>query len=533
MKMPLPTLLAAVLIASLAGCGGEGGSPAPATSEPVPLVTPNVAIFAAAPSPRTVAWTADTSRAASATIGSNGGSLDVTGADGSAYTLTVPPGALLDDTNITMQPVTSMTGSPFARQVAVELLPDGLQLRDFATLSIRPATPLPVRRQVAFAAHGNGELGLALMGPDPGAIVVKLMHFTVPGVGDGDDRVIAALRDSVPTSAEDRLTQEASALLSRERQALDAGAEPDPDVMYKLGQLWLRFRTEVVEPQVANATSSCDAGKLAIRSVFVLYRNLEFAGANDARTEALVQSIMPDGNPGAAIRTNCMKETYVRCAVGHDLNAAIELTAFDRERVLAGLESNSAGFDAFQRCARFEVRVQSTLKVLNVPGSSSVETTVNTAIPITYSLDQGSPQAVPGSATLSNTALSVESTDCGSIANVQRGDGRASVVGFSPQRGKITNLFYDYKVTFVPFATGESWTRTGCGLGATAYGPSGVWTDAFLGLHGRPEGGQVAIEGFTTQVGPTLAQKAWKRTVGNVTEDTTFTIVHTPVAPAP
>jgi len=85
-------LLAAASLA-LAACGGGG--------DPVPPVAP-------------AAVQTDGTRTARATIGSAGGSLSVTTADGRRFTLTVPPGALSAATEITATPVVSMGVAPLA-----------------------------------------------------------------------------------------------------------------------------------------------------------------------------------------------------------------------------------------------------------------------------------------------------------------------------------------------------------------------------------------------------------------------------------
>ena len=531
MNKSFRNLLVATCVASMAACGGGDSvtaTPESASTEPaIAVVTPTPAVFAASPAPRIVSWTADTARSSGTLIGPNGGSISITAADGSRYTLDVPPNALLDDTYITMQPVTSMDGSPFGHSYAVELLPDGLQLRDFATLSIVPAMPIPVGRQVMFAARGNGELSLALGGQNPKTIDLKLLHFTVPGVADGDVDSVVAQRRSVPTSLEDRLTQEVAAMLRRERLAMDAGQAPDENLGEKFRTFVEAFRDGVVAPKVRGAAASCDAGWEAYRAVVTLHRQAYFFGISDEKTNALLDDMEVTGATGSQFRQLCQQEAYARCAVGHDLNATRDLLNLDRERELKGAPFGD-GERLIEQCLRFDVRMKSTLKVLGIPGSTSVESTVTTAIPVRGAMDATGVVKYTGTAPLLNAALSVESTDCGSVGNVHRGDGSASVTDFKIIRAPVDDKIYDYAVTLQPGGTGEAWTRSGCGLGAAAYGPSSIWTNAFLGAHAPTTGNKLTIGGFATQTGVTLAQKSFQRTVGNVTEDTSLTIVHTP-----
>src|SRR5262245_34408062 len=57
-----------------------------------------------------VAITTDAARATTKTFPPGGGTLTATGADGTVYTLTIPPNALLVETAITMTPIVSISG---------------------------------------------------------------------------------------------------------------------------------------------------------------------------------------------------------------------------------------------------------------------------------------------------------------------------------------------------------------------------------------------------------------------------------------
>ena len=117
----------------------SGGPPAPGGSPaPTPTPTPQTWSDAPATDPATPLATANpldvtpvlyTGDRAVATIGAAGGTLDATGADGTAYKLTIPAGALVSDADLSMTPVSSIGGLPFDSLVgAVDLQPDGLQL---------------------------------------------------------------------------------------------------------------------------------------------------------------------------------------------------------------------------------------------------------------------------------------------------------------------------------------------------------------------------------------------------------------------
>jgi hypothetical protein len=89
-------------------------------------------------SPLTIAVAPDAERAASARLGSEGGQLSATGADGVVYTLTIPPGALAYTQTLSLTPSGSVAGLPLSGGAigAVQLAPEGLLLMQQATLTI-------------------------------------------------------------------------------------------------------------------------------------------------------------------------------------------------------------------------------------------------------------------------------------------------------------------------------------------------------------------------------------------------------------
>lgn len=112
-----------------------------------------------APNPIMVAARPDAGRAATASIGAAGGTVTATGADGTRYTLTVPPDALVHTEAITLTPAADIDGMPFAATGvrAVSIGPEGLQFIEPATLTITPLTAPPEgSRQVGLAYEGAG-----------------------------------------------------------------------------------------------------------------------------------------------------------------------------------------------------------------------------------------------------------------------------------------------------------------------------------------------------------------------------------------
>ncbi len=145
---------------------------------------------------------------ASETIGSAGGSVSVTSADGVHYTLTVPPGALLTSQQITMTPVASVRklGLSGGLVGGVDFQPTGLHFAKAAQLRIeirqRPAAGL---RLVGLTFEGDANPPDLSPAADSGTVaLLPIAHFSVGVAGFGttaDVRAIAAGAGAVPTSS--------------------------------------------------------------------------------------------------------------------------------------------------------------------------------------------------------------------------------------------------------------------------------------------------------------------------------------------
>jgi len=78
------------------------------------------------------------------TVGKDGGALCAQNQQGDTIELTIPPGALVEDVEISVRPLSAPPSNAIAAHVfpGVELLPDGLSLRTPAKLELIPAMPL-------------------------------------------------------------------------------------------------------------------------------------------------------------------------------------------------------------------------------------------------------------------------------------------------------------------------------------------------------------------------------------------------------
>ncbi len=236
------TLIALALVAS--ACA-QASSPQEDVSAPLPDTTPGSVDTGATPepppggsdnedtalpdvspsafldlpaNPLPVTFSTDDAASVSAEIGTGGGSLVTTDANGVVFTLTIPEGGLLSPATITMTPVV-LTDSPFegAAVAAVSLEPDGLVLMEAATLTISNAD-LDEASSVSFSSNSDGgEFGLVSASYGE-TLSMAVPHFTVSGTFYGSmmGRELEAIGSEYrPTSREGRYRQEVRILESR------------------------------------------------------------------------------------------------------------------------------------------------------------------------------------------------------------------------------------------------------------------------------------------------------------------------------
>lgn len=159
------------------------------------------------------AVTLDATRTATATIGSAGGVLTATAADGRVYTLSVPAGALATDTEITATPVSSMGSAPLAAGVkgAVRFGPAGLTFAFPATLRIQGAgtTAAAGRRLVGFVRSDDGaRMQLMPAGAVDGALELLVPHFSDAGTSEATPAELALVPPTTPQTVAEQIMQD-------------------------------------------------------------------------------------------------------------------------------------------------------------------------------------------------------------------------------------------------------------------------------------------------------------------------------------
>lgn len=345
---------------SLTACGGSDKSTGPGNG---------TGVFPQRPNPLTVSVTLDRSRSASAQVPTTGGTVRATAADGSRFTLTVPPNALLQATTITLTPVTAVGNLPLSGGLvaAVHFEPEGLRLYEAATLLIEPKRSVPAAEQVGFGYYGTGEnfhLEPLEMGQ---AVKLRVMHFSGAGVAQGTAADVAAQLPRAPTPTEAQLQQQIATLISTERAAQLQGQPGDPQFGTKLAALMDDYFKYVVEPKLQAAERSSDLN--VIRDALVTALSWERmaqllgigTGANWGRVVGLLETLL----------TRVFNDAYNRCKAsptGNIAEASV-MTEASRMAQLLGIAVDNDPrfpFSKVLECAsgglppRVELRVDAT-----------------------------------------------------------------------------------------------------------------------------------------------------------------------------
>jgi hypothetical protein len=197
----------------------------------------------------------ETSRAVSATIGSAGGSLTATAANGTTYRLDIPQGALPGPVTITMAPVASVSGLPLSGGLlgAVDLRPTGLRLARTALLRIGKSGAPPG----GLTLTGFGlATGAAAVTRSPavariGEVAVLLTHFSTHGAAFGTTEDLSTLE----LEGRDRTESEGTAFEEAVVTVLFRAPLYTPE---EIRAAYLRYFDEVVLPMLQRAATDIE-----------------------------------------------------------------------------------------------------------------------------------------------------------------------------------------------------------------------------------------------------------------------------------
>jgi hypothetical protein len=226
----------------------------------------------------------DKKQTASAKIPRTGGSVFLTAADGSKFTLEVPPDALEADTIITITALKNIEGAPLDNKspTAVQFEPSGLFFKEMATLTIVPAKDIPVKEQIIFGYEGDGkDYHLAVIDPKSKDIKIKLMRFSGAGVGSGADAAWAANLMIQARTAETRLNQKLGEYLQERRRKVILEGEDSVDndeLAERIKSAMDQYEEDVIRKEMVAAELDCKHAYRAMQTILSLGRQRQMLG---------------------------------------------------------------------------------------------------------------------------------------------------------------------------------------------------------------------------------------------------------------
>jgi hypothetical protein len=282
--------------------------------------------------------TVDHARAASTTVAVGGGALTTTAADGTVYALTVPPGALLFDTTITMTPIVAIAGSDRSgTTLGVDLQPSGLRLYEFAELRITPPQLGPDADVAGFSYEGDGEdLHRYPAVRDGGRIVLHVIHFSGAGADVCVELCPPPIVPPPPPMTESQLEQ------------LIAALDPhDPFYAPRLAELLHAYYGLFIAPDLPLMEQSCEYATSRIpkalawsRTNQLLLNEEGFEGENQTIGNSLVRSV-----------SNCWSEATATCLDPNDAYRVQNLLQISRQAQLLGGDPEVFDPSTVRRCS--------------------------------------------------------------------------------------------------------------------------------------------------------------------------------------
>ena len=310
----------------------------------------------------------DNSHVSSATIPLAGGQVVATGADGTRYTLSIPPAALNQTTTFTLIPIAQIAGLPDVQLVAaVEIKPLHVALFQAALLKIEAAQPLPVNQEYPFAYYNDGEdFHPYPIQPYSEGVVFPIGQFQGGyGIAREGEQVTTAYITApafTPANPEARLRSQLAALIKAERVRIKRGEPIDPTLWSKVSELALKYYASVLKPLLPQIALDCKFSKANLGKVMGWRLNIV----------TLVGDLQdPESDPGfiaagneiddtvKKATENCYREAIAPCFDRKDPNQVNEVYRHYRTLLFTGDNVNVHAPNDVKKCALIDVTLQS------------------------------------------------------------------------------------------------------------------------------------------------------------------------------
>jgi hypothetical protein len=316
------------------------------------------------PSPLNVSVRPAESGAVTRLVTSAGATLTTTGANGTKFTLSIPPEAVLEPVEITMTPV-ALGGLPFASLGgAVRLGPEGLDLALPATLTITAASGSEAPYQVAFTGDGDGRDVhlIPFSAPDRRTFKLTLTHFSIEGGASATQHEFDKQGNRVPSKREAWLQQNAAKYqaLLRHQQLLGQDND-DEDVRRAYAALersMFVWENEGILPLLVRAESDDTVLAAAVREFLAWGYAVQVAGLEHLGDETVEEAVQRLSATAVSALKHGLFGAATRCFRENDPLYATQVLGLARALDLfgAGDELDDVLLEQLvERCLRFEV----------------------------------------------------------------------------------------------------------------------------------------------------------------------------------
>jgi hypothetical protein len=302
----------------------------------------------------------DTADQVYALVPEKGGEISLTLANGLAFTLTIPEGALLSDQEVTMTPIRSLEGMPFSGGLVagVTLEPDGTTLLKPATLKIQTPQGTDPKKLLGFGFHGQGEgFYLDNSSVDGTTVTLQIVSFSGHGAGSGTSTDASNQANTPTGSPADDYTQQIADLLAQAKA--NGGDMPDSS---KLVSLLKDEFDKLIYPALQAAANDDTQIDTAGCNFLNWWRNAALLGV-----ESDLQSRIDKGNAAFAKGLkNAFDKASERCVTNQNIDEAGKMLKRLKQIALLGYDANYApGYTLegkmsdFQRCGTFKMSFDS------------------------------------------------------------------------------------------------------------------------------------------------------------------------------
>lgn len=238
-----------------------------------------------------------------------GAEITATGTDGTVYRLTIAAGSVLDDTPITVTPLSELDGGVGAPRVGVLLQPDGLELLAPAVLEITEVPVETTELRFFFTAGDDGSQQVPVGVAPSGAMIIH--HFSIAGWTGVNDSAYDAAFGVVGGD----IANEVERSIQRTAQDVANGLATTQDLQEAIATGTERLEREVLRPyldSVGTEPRRCSSVAEAERAVLRVERELAVYGVERTTPSTSMLELL------TADFADCEREKIRACKAARD-----------------------------------------------------------------------------------------------------------------------------------------------------------------------------------------------------------------------